>query len=101
MLVRPSDSATSAALKATLADGRRALSQLEFRTGNYGEDKSRGRQDSPSPSCIEAQEGDPPTPFSFFEQEAGDEETGDHEEDVDTDVASLQRRQAYMVQHDQ
>ncbi len=45
----------------------------------------RRGQDAPRPASVEATEGQPAPPLGLVEEQAGDQETGDHEEHVHAD----------------
>ena len=50
-----------------------------------GEHGQRRGQDAPGPASVEAAEGQPAPPLGLVEQQAGDQESGDHEEHVHAD----------------
>ena len=52
----------------------------------HEETERRGRQEAPRPSCVEPSERNAPGSLDLTDQQARDQEAGQDEEDVDTDV---------------
>ena len=63
------------------------------------DDEEEGREDAPCPPFIEAQERET-TVFFLPDDEGGDEVTADHQEDVDTDVTTVERFEPSMEKYD-
>ena len=76
--------------------------QEEVRGRDRGDDHERGGgEDATATASVEGQDRRPAGRSTFAEEDAGDDEAGDHEEDVDADVAAGQGGEPGMEQHDQ
>ena len=63
------------------------------------DDECGGKQPS-GPARIEGRQGDRPGRRELSRDEAGDQEAGDDEEDIDTDIAAAERRQVRVIGQD-
>ena len=64
-------------------------------------DQQRRRQDAARPLGVERAEADPPLPFERLQQMRGDQEAGDHEEDVHAHEPARERRDPGVVEQHQ
>ena len=65
------------------------------------DDQARGGDDPSGPAAVEADEGRVSCPLPLPEEDAGDDEPGNDEEDIDADVATGKSRYAGVKEDDQ
>ena len=72
------------------------------RDRRHDEREHRGREDAARPAGVEAEEGHAPGLERLREQQAGDQEAGENEEDVDSHEPALQERNSRVPErHEQ
>ena len=75
--------------------------QCDGRGGGGGEDEGGQRQEPPDPPGVEVTDRDGARPGDLVDEQAGDEEAGQHEEDVDPDEAAADHSDARVERHHQ
>ena len=87
----------------TVISGAVAGHHTEHHIGEHHGDQNhhcRRRKNAPAPPGIEVEDGSPAGSLAFSEQEAGDHETGDHEEDIDPYIATGETGNVCVIEDD-